>query len=148
MKKIEITWEKGWESKQILTTVAQVAQDGIRYDEIKRRMRILDVLEAIEESDSCFYLEDADWEHLKSCINSFKFGAAHKSLVGIIEAVMGAEDGSPSQSVPAESVPDRRVPSSAVLSAGSKSKNGKLGRESFETQYLDEGAAEGEYVER
>jgi len=146
MKKIQLLWDKGWESKVILTSVVQVAQDGIRYDEIKKRMRILDALENVKAEDLAFWLEDADWELLKTCINAFKFGAAHKSLVQIIEAVMEAESGNPTKSVSAESIPDKRVSGSAVRPADDAAT--KLDASRTEDKPMVNGGSQAEYVER
>jgi|SRR5689334_13791773 len=120
MKRIDISWDEGWDSKTVLLSVVQQAQDGIRYDELKKRMRVLDVLENIKKGDWCFYLEDADWDVLKQCVNTFKFGAATKQLVKVLEAVMKAEeakDASRNNSVPGERVPEERI-SNGVLASG------------------------------
>jgi len=148
MKKIRLEWEKGWESKVILTSVVQVAQDGIRYDEIKKRMRILDALEAVKEAQKFLYLEDADWDLLRACINGFKFGAAHKSLVSILSYVMEAEDGNPATSIPAESVPGQRLSGSAVRTPDSKPANGKLDTADSTGESVVIDAGKTEYMER
>jgi len=76
-------------SKSILDAVMRYpGEKGIQYDEMRKRDRIWD---AIEAGDTCgFLLEDADHELLVKLIKAFPFGAAHRDLSKLLASIVEA----------------------------------------------------------
>lgn len=61
---------------------------GISPDEMRRRCRVLDALDAIEGAE--LMLEDADHAFLVRLINVFQFGMANRELLAIIDGIVKA----------------------------------------------------------
>lgn len=57
---------------------------GFDIQEMKRRMRILDV---VEKGGEEFSFEDADIETLKKCVSSMKWAVFHREVLAFCEAV-------------------------------------------------------------
>lgn len=152
MKYIKLDWTKDWETKMILTMIVQAAPDGVRYEEIKKRCRILDVLEGVKEAQGEFSLEDADYDLLVTCAKNFKYGAATKQLLKILDSVMEAKNESYEASV-SGSAPDANSISGGCVSGrtvagGTGAGNGSLHPGPAQGKHLDSGIPTDQYVER
>lgn len=65
-------------------------------DEMRRRVRILDVIEAVESTTADHvFLEDEDAKALNVAIEGFPWSTANKQLLAIIDDVLKAESHSP-----------------------------------------------------
>jgi hypothetical protein len=56
-------------------------QDGFGVEDIRKRFRVLDAVEKIEEGSEELQLEDQDFEVLKQCVNQFKWGVMANSIL-------------------------------------------------------------------
>lgn len=153
MKKVKIIWDKDWGSEQILNAVIQQAgPQGISYADIKKRMRLLDVMEKMKEGDVFLCFEDADWETLKAAVENFKYGAATRGLMKVLDTVLEAKDGNIDDSVsePGASVPEKRVSDRGVDTGqlDKPARNPGLDGAARENGKLDTGRTQSEYVER
>lgn len=76
--------------------VGNSPQRPLSIDEIRRRVRILDVLDEALKSDTVlpefFTLEDEDHKVLCTAIESFPWANASKGLLVVIDDVLKAED--------------------------------------------------------
>lgn len=56
-------------------------QDGFPVDEMRRRFKVLDLVEKIEDGSEELSLEESDYEILKKCVNDFKWGIMANSIL-------------------------------------------------------------------
>jgi hypothetical protein len=56
-------------------------QDGFSVEEIRKRFRVIDTVEKLEEGAEELQLEDQDFEVLKQCVNQFKWGVMANSIL-------------------------------------------------------------------
>lgn len=76
----------------VLHDVAASNPKGGDPAQMRKRVRILDALSIAEKDGNReFQLEDADWEELKSALNSYPWGVNDSTLLAIIDAVMDAK---------------------------------------------------------
>lgn len=73
----------------IATVVGESPQQGIRVDEMRRRIRILD---AVAKSEDHILLEDEDHKLLKTIMEQFPFSVARKELLAVIDGILEAPD--------------------------------------------------------
>jgi hypothetical protein len=81
----------------VLTLViaqGQHQQGGVRADEMRQRVRILDALERDKDAPG-LQLEDAEHGMLQRLINDFPFSIAHRDLLQIIDDVNEAKPPAP-----------------------------------------------------
>lgn len=72
---------------------------ALMVDEIRKRVRILDALDALPPDADHLLLEDDDAATLAAAIESFPWSSASKSLLTIIDDVTKAEQAPPLQEV-------------------------------------------------
>jgi hypothetical protein len=88
MKLIPLRDGATFNSRAILAQVAGVStQRALSVEEIRRRVRILDALDA---SADHLLLEDADHAALTEALAGFPFAVAHRELLQIIDDVLDA----------------------------------------------------------
>ncbi|OGC68305.1 hypothetical protein A2415_04450 [candidate division WWE3 bacterium RIFOXYC1_FULL_39_7] len=89
LKKTEIKKEDGFISYADFarTALNNTPQSGFSIDEMRKRMRILDILDkeklGFEEMD----LNNEDIKILKSSVSSMKWGVIHKDIIAFCDAV-------------------------------------------------------------
>lgn len=66
-------------------------QIGIRVEEMRKSVRILDLLEKVQDNEM-WQLEDADHAFLKEKVEAFHYGESNKRLLEFIDDVLKAED--------------------------------------------------------
>lgn len=71
-------------SELIKTCLNNVPQGGFTPQEMKERMKILDVLET---ANGTIELEDADAKKMKDCVKQMKWGLLDKNLIEFIDSV-------------------------------------------------------------
>ena len=71
-------------SKRLLVEVLSLPPQGCNFNDMRRRMKVMD---AIEAADGELALEDADFELLKGCFNSFPFRLVHKDIMAVGETL-------------------------------------------------------------
>jgi len=88
MKLIPLRAGNPFKSADVIKAVASqpTPGQGINADEMRRRCRILDAVDAAANDTSP--LEDADYGLLVKLINGFQFATAHPLLVRIIDDVV------------------------------------------------------------
>jgi len=62
-------------------------QKGADIEELRKGIRIFD---ALDSANGSLELEDADWEHLVSKLNSMQWGLVDRRLVQIVDDVLKA----------------------------------------------------------
>lgn len=72
--------------KQVL---GGAGSSGINLDQMRRRIRVMDIVEASSSSE--MVLEDADYDVLRGAYNSFQFGVVHRDLISIAASIDAAE---------------------------------------------------------
>jgi len=70
----------------ITTCVNQIPKDGMGVIEMKKRLRIIDAVESVDD-DNKIGLEDEDWVVLKQCVNSMSWAIVSKDIVEFVEYV-------------------------------------------------------------
>ena len=70
---------------------ANSPQKPLGVDEMRRRVRVLDTLDALPIDAASIDLEDEDVKTLIGAIESFPWASANKNLLMIIDDVLGAE---------------------------------------------------------
>lgn len=93
MKHIMIRNFPNMKAKEILLVVARAPEQGkgIAYDEMAKRVRILDALEAIDDATISINMEDADYELLVKLVKAYPFAVADRSLLAILSDVVEAK---------------------------------------------------------
>lgn len=71
---------------------AQAPGRAIMLDEMRKRVRILDALEALIEKDDHLLLEDEDHKVFAAAMEGYPWGMASRGLLTIIEDVLKAEE--------------------------------------------------------
>ena len=71
-------------SELIKACLNNVPQGGFTPQEMKERMKILDVLET---ANGTIDLEDADAKKMKDCVKQMKWGLLDKNLIEFIDSV-------------------------------------------------------------
>ena len=66
-------------------------QAGANIDEMRRAIRVLDVLDALDEDADVLELEDADYEYLNGRIQKARFGMVHPAIVQFIDDISNIE---------------------------------------------------------
>lgn len=85
MKVITLRQDGNLKSKDVFTQIIRVAPKGMDIAEMRSRIRVLDKLEAAEDS---LELEDADYNVLQTAIQGNQWGVADKGLLQIIDDVL------------------------------------------------------------
>lgn len=97
MKKIKLRRDlmAGNEKISSLTILRLVAgsspQKALTVDDMRRRVRILDALDEVPHNGDTLVLEDEDVKALVDAIEGFPWASANKSILTIIDDVLGAE---------------------------------------------------------
>lgn len=92
MKKIDLTplpdTPEGLHPRDLLRTVLTMASaDGLTVDDIRRRLRILDLLDGHENT---VLIEDADHATFCQAIRAFKWARAERGILHACDAVLEA----------------------------------------------------------
>ena len=89
MKSIKLISGGPFPSIDVIKTIVERsgAEKGISPAEMRKRIRILDSLDAVKEGDDRVDFEDADYELLKSLTGQFKFNIAHRDLLAVVDAI-------------------------------------------------------------
>ena len=62
-------------------------QQGLTVEDVRKAVRVLD---ALDKSKDKLELEDADYEVLKTKLDAFKFGFAHKNIITFVDDILKA----------------------------------------------------------
>lgn len=68
---------------------------GIQVDEIRRRIRVIDALEALEPDVTVLHLEDADYEKLVACVKAMPWNSTDRAILKFCDDMISP----PAQSV-------------------------------------------------
>jgi KaiC/GvpD/RAD55 family RecA-like ATPase len=72
-------------SDLIKTVMRQAKPDGYNIDEMRKDFRVLDALNGKAQKE--IKLEDADFAHLKSKVNTAKYIVHHKDIVDFVDDI-------------------------------------------------------------
>lgn len=92
MRKIELKNINGFDYKQVLSGIISSPQDrnaGMHLDEIRRAIKILDLIEA---SDGVLVLEETDWKYVQDRVKSAPYVIADKRIIEFADTVIGATE--------------------------------------------------------
>lgn len=64
----------------------------INVDQIRKRCRVLDLLDTVKNEDTELRMEDDDHDTVKQAIKEFPFNLAHRALLRVIDDVLEAKD--------------------------------------------------------
>ena len=67
-------------------------QQGLTVEDVRKAVRVLDALDIAKDK---LELEDADYEVLKTKVENFKFGIAHKNIVTFIDDILAVGENKP-----------------------------------------------------
>lgn len=88
MKKIKYMQHGPFNTRDLVTvTVGQSPQQGIKIEEMRRRIRILDAFEAGKDFA---ILEEEDFKLLKTILEEFPFSVANKDLFTSLEEIINS----------------------------------------------------------
>ena len=73
---------------RMITQLPTDPRQGLTVEDIRKAVRILD---ALDKAKGKLELEDADYEVLKTKVENYKFGFAHKNLLTFIDDILSAE---------------------------------------------------------
>lgn len=90
MRRIEIYNGPVFKTLDVIRAVCEQAPQGITLDDVRRRVRILDKVDARDPAVSSVRLEDADWDMLRGILKTFRFASAHADLVRIADLIENA----------------------------------------------------------
>ena len=94
LKVVEVNEETKLDYKNELRTILITPEDrqaGANIDEMRRAIRVLDALDALDEDADVLELEDADYEYLKGRVQNARFGMVHPAIVQFIDDVSTIE---------------------------------------------------------
>lgn len=78
-------------AKQLYSLVANPPKgEGIKYDEMKKAIEILDLFEELEHGQTCI-LEEAQYTYVSKKIKDAEFTLVHREIVNMIDAFMAIE---------------------------------------------------------
>ncbi len=83
--------QKEFSYKEMLQVIMESPQDptkGLSIEEVRKSIRVLDVL---EKSEEILFLEEADYSHMISKVKATKFSTANKVFVDFIDHLEKAE---------------------------------------------------------
>ena len=75
--------------EQILGMVRGPSGDHFDIPEMRKAMRVIDLIEAAEDGDTVG-LEDADWEYLRDRVTHGKYVIADKAILSFVADIEGA----------------------------------------------------------
>lgn len=91
MKIIKLRNEKV-KAADIINQVAGLSPArAISIDEMRKRVRILEAIEALKPDAVELFLEDADCDVLINAMNGFPWSGASRELLAVIDDVLGAK---------------------------------------------------------
>jgi len=98
-----------WDTKSVLQQVVNTNPRGMLLDEMRRRIAILDLLEAAKVH---LLLEDRDHTFVCDALRNFAWGVAHRDLMAVIDHVLEAGE------APAILLPKAEVAAAPMNGAG------------------------------
>jgi regulator of extracellular matrix RemA (YlzA/DUF370 family) len=86
MKTIQLVNSGSIRAAEVIAAAVSTSTQGIRVDEIRRRVRILDAVDG--KTEGPVELEDADHQKLVEIINSYPFAIASRDLLAVIDGIV------------------------------------------------------------
>jgi len=75
-------------AEMALSCTKQPTEKGFDVSEMRKRMRVVDVLEkAIEKKEKTINLEDADYDELKKCVDSMRWAIVDKGILEFCDLI-------------------------------------------------------------
>ena len=94
LKVVEVNEENKLDYKNEIRTILSTPEDqqaGATIDEMRLAIRVLDVLDALDENADVMELEDADYSYLQGRVQNARFGMVHPAIVQFIDDVSNIE---------------------------------------------------------
>ena len=89
MKYIKLKMVNQITTAEVIKIVVAQSSEGIKIDGIRKRVRILDALDANPDTIA---LEDADYDLLKGLVEGFSFAMASRDLLTILDGILKPSD--------------------------------------------------------
>lgn len=89
MKTVKLVNGERFTARKVLIEVMNNPdpKQGCGFAEMKRRLKVIAVLEALPEDAEKVEMEDADYDYLRAVYTTFPFAAPHKDFILIGEAL-------------------------------------------------------------
>lgn len=91
MKIVPIRDGENFRTLDVLRSSVAAAPNGINVDQMRKRIRVLDVLD--KAAGDSFTLEDADHQTLVGVLNAQPWARADRELLALIDDVLNAKSG-------------------------------------------------------
>jgi len=79
----------GLNTVEVIKIVAKQPIDkGVTFEEMRNRLRVLDVAEAANEETTELKFEDSDYTLLTKLTREFRFGTVSRELMNIIDGIL------------------------------------------------------------
>ena len=94
LKVVEVNEENKLDYKNEIRTILSTPEDqqaGATIDEMRLAIRVLDVLDALDENADVMELEDADYSYLQGRVQNARFGMVHPAIVQFIDDISQVE---------------------------------------------------------
>lgn len=98
MKFIPFRTFSEFKTRDLLRIVATQCQNGARVDELRKRVRLLDAVEAAPDDAAGIEIEDADQELMARLMSEYPWALASRDLLTIIDDVVQAKAPPPKES--------------------------------------------------
>lgn len=89
MKTVSIENVDNFNARMILMEMLKIAPQGINISDMRKRVRVLDVLDKAKDNTQ-IELEDADYDTLRDVINSGTYSVATPEILKILDNVLKA----------------------------------------------------------
>lgn len=83
-KKLKIPGDVEEYSDLIMICVKNPPQGGYNVDEMRKRIKVMDV---IEKGGDSLGFEDADYECVKQCVKSMRWASVHKDIIDFVDYI-------------------------------------------------------------
>lgn len=93
MKYVEMVKGENLDTRKVLVSVIKQPEvgKGVTYDEMNKRLRLIDVVNGTPEDADGFLFEDEDWNLLTRITRVFQFGMVDQELADILKGILEAK---------------------------------------------------------
>src|SRR5262245_17831611 len=90
MRQIVLRTGGAFTTLKVLREVLQVpGPAGVNIDEMRERLRLLQVIEHHPPMEKVLELDEGDYEQLVQLIKNFRFGMVTRDLIDIVDGILG-----------------------------------------------------------
>lgn len=96
----------------MLITKTPTINSGVSYDEMVKRLRLIDTINQTAEDADGFLFEDEDWNVLTKLARSFPYGMVDQDLADVVTGILEAKK--PEKKEEPEKMPPKKIESKPV----------------------------------